>query len=195
MKRLQLIILFTALSTASVFAQYNRYENRGGERYQPDSDRQEFRSFERALDQFSFALVTNNLRAARYAKFQIMLDMEREIEQTRRALRAENIELGFGNYSKREPDWRTPRMHSRRNGTRQRSNNRGYAQRDIAELVHRLEKQERLYYRFSELRLERNRRGIVNENEHRRLMYSFQDTMREELLDDRTERERVRRGR
>ena len=188
MKRIKLLLLFIALSTTGIFAQY--YTNYGGtDRSEYRYNRQELRDFEYELEQFSYAMMTNNLREARYAKRQIMRDMEREIEQTRRLLLRFNQSYGNTNYSKREPDWRTPRMHSRGNGVHQRESetiNR------FSALVHQLEKQERLFYRFSELRLTDRRRDIINENEHRRIMYRFAESMRDEILDERTN---PRRGR
>lgn len=191
MKRIKLLLIFTALSKTGIFAQY--FANyRGLDRAETRIQRQELRDFQYEIEQFSYALITNNLRDSRYAKRQILRTMEREIEQTRRALHRFSNTYGE-TYSKRvEPDWRTPRMHSRGNGVRQQRNN---GINHYAEVIHQLEKQERLYYRFSELRLINNRRQIINENEHRRIMYRFEETMRDQLLDERTERTNPRRGR
>lgn len=190
MKRIKLFILITALSTTGIFAQY--YANyRGFARSELRIERQELIEFQTELELFSYALLTNNLRDARFAKRQILRSMEREIEQTNRALR--RLPTFYSqNYSKREPDWRTPRMHSRGNGAQQN----GIKTINVyAELIHQLEKQERLYYRFSELRLINGRRDIINENEHRRLMYRFEETMRDQLQNERAERTNPRRGR
>ncbi len=191
MKRLKLFLLITAFSTTGIYAQY--YVNYlGYDREEYRMNRQEFREFEYELEQFSYAMMRNNLRESRFSKQKILRDMEREIEQTRRALYRFSSFYDGETYSKREPDWRTPRMHSRGNGINQREN------RTInlySSLVHQLEKQERLYFRFSELKLTNRRRNIINENEHRRIMYRFAETLRDELLDERTERTNPRRGR
>jgi len=190
MKRIKLLVLLTILTTTGIFAQYYvSYRSYDNAEYR--INREELRDFEYELEQFSYALMTNNLREARYAKRQIMRDMEREIEQTRRELNRISYWRNQ-NYSKREPYWRTPRMESRGNGVRQRGDR---SRNEYAALVHQLEKQERLHYRFSELRLINRRRNIINENEHRRIMYRFAESMREELLDERTERTNPRRGR
>lgn len=191
MKRFKLLLLIIALSTTGVFAQYlANYQRYDREEYR--INRQEFRDFEYELEQFSYAMMTNNLRESRFSKRKIMRDMEREIEQTRLALYHFSTFYGDDTYSKREPDWRTPRMHSRGNGINQ---SRNESINQYSALIHQLEKQERLYYRFSELRLTNRRRDIINENEHRRIMYRFAETMRDDLLDERTERTNPRRGR
>ena len=181
MKRIKLLVLFTTLFTSGIFAQY--YANyRGIERSEYQINRQELRDLEDELEQFSYAMMTNNLRDARYIKRKIMKDMEREIEQTRRLLHRFSSLYSKNTFSKREPDWRTPRMHSRGNGVNQSGNqtiNR------YSSLIHQLEKQERLYYRFSQLHLTNRRRNIINENEHRQIMYRFVDSMRDQLLDER----------
>lgn len=189
MKRLQIIILILVISTSGTIAQNYRSESRGGESY--NTTREELRLFERLVDQFSFAMATNNVRAARFAKLEILREMERDITQNRLEIRALNQQRGSGFYSKREPNWRIPRMHSRGNGVQARGANRSI----LENRVHRLEKQEKLYIRFSELTLHRNRQGIVNENEHRRLMYRFQETIKEKLLAEGMVSERVSRGR
>jgi len=191
MKRIKLLLLFTAISTSGIFAQFfANYQSL--DRSEFGINRQEIRDFEYELEQFSYAMMRNNLREARYAKRQISRDMEREIEQTRRLIHQFSNVYGDNRYSKREPDWRTPRMHSRGNGTRQG----GFVTVNrYAELIHQLEKQERLFYRFSELRLTNRHRHIINENEHRRIMYQFAETMRGDFLDERAERTNPRRGR
>ena len=188
MKRLQLTLLFLILATTSLLGQNRNSDHRRGDISSFRADREELRDFEQELDRFSFAMITNNPRAARYAKYQIQLDMEREIDQAYRNLRALNYRFEAPRYSKREPEWRTPRLETRGNGIRQ--NNRT-SNREIARIVHRLEKQEHLYYMFSELRLERRTRGIQNEDEHRRIMYQFLDTMEEELFEHPDVRGRV----
>ncbi len=190
MKRIKLLLLFLALSTTGIFAQYSA-NYRGFDRAEYRIQVQEFRDFEYALEQFSYAIMTNNLPDARYLKRQILRDMEREIEQTRRALHQTTNTSTDITYSKREPDWRIPQMHSRGNGIDQN----GGRVNPYAVVVHRLELQERLFYRFSELRLIDNRRDIINENEHRRIMYRFSESMRDQILDERTERTNPRRGR
>lgn len=187
MKRIKLLLLFTALSTTGIFSQYSA-NYRGFDRSEYRIQVQEYRDFEYALEQFSYAIMTNNLPDARYLKRQILRDMEREIAQTRRALHQTTNSSTDITYSKREPDWRIPQMHSRGNG---RNQNDGQVNH-YAVIVHRLEMQERLFYRFSELRLTDRNRDIINENEHRRIMYRFIDSMGDELLDERTN---PRRGR
>jgi len=179
MKRAKLLFLITLLSTTGIFAQYAA-NYRGFDQTERRVNVQELREFEYELEQFSYAMLTNTLRDARYFKRQIMRDMEREIEQTRRSLRQFSNYSTNTTYSKREPDWRIPRMHSRGNGTNQRG---VYSINRLSQLVHQLEKQERLFYRFSELRLTNRRQDVINENEHRRIMYGFAETMRDQLLD------------
>lgn len=189
MKRLAILFIFTILISSNANAQrYTAHDN--GDRSTYRQDREELRDFEHDIEQLSYAMLTENTRKARNTKRRILRDMEREINQTERALRRFGRQRynqnGYYHY-----DWRTPRMHSKGNGAReQMSGNRS----EFAELVHQLEKQERLYYRFSELRLVGHRRGIINENEHRRIMYRFSETMRDELIEQRS-RPNPRRGR
>ncbi len=191
MKRIKLLFLFMALSTTGISAQYYaNYSNYNREDFR--INRQELRDFEYELEHFSYAMMTNNLREARYAKRQIERDMEREIQQTRRALRRFNSFNNNNGYSKRSNNNGSLRLQSRNNGARQRGVR---VVNEYSQLVHQLEKQERLFYRFSELRLTNRRRNIINENEHRRIMYRFAESMREELLEDRIERTNPRRGR
>ncbi len=189
MKRLAILFIFSILITINANAQrYTAHDN--GERSTYRQDRQELRDFEYDIEQLSYAMLTENTHKARNTKRRILRDMEREINQTERVLRRYGRQHynqnGYYHY-----DWRTPRLHSKRNGVNQRKRD---GRSEYAELVHRLEKQERLYYRFSELRLVGHRRGIINENEHRRIMYRFSETMRDELIEQRN-RPNARRGR
>ncbi|MBO6794317.1 MAG: hypothetical protein JJ895_10440 [Balneolaceae bacterium] len=189
MKRLTILFIFGFIITADIHAQrYTAYNNGEGSTYR--QDREELRDFEHEIEQLSYAMLTEHIRQARNTKRRILRDMEREINQTERALtrfnRTRYNHNGYYHY-----DWRTPRMHSKGNGVNQ---NRRNNSREYAKLVHQLEKQERLYFRFSELRLVGHRRGIINENEHRRIMYRFSETMRDELEEPRT-RTNPRRGR
>ena len=177
MKRFKLTIILLVLSTSTLFAQRGyRDGNNHSSTYRVD--RQELHQFEEVLDQFSFAMITGNMRAARYAKHEILLDMEREINQTRRKLNMVRREYGLERYSKRESNWGNSHLESRGNGVSH------YVRREVADMVHQLEKQERLYYRFSELRLESRRGQVTNEDEHRRIMYRFEETLREDLQSD-----------
>jgi hypothetical protein len=190
MKRLTILFIFSIIFSAQSSAQrYSAYYNNDRTNYR--LDREELRDFEYDIEQLSYAMLTENARLARTTKRNILRDMEREIEQTERKLRRFDRQRyqqnGYYHY-----DWRTPKLHSKRNGVHQEKRT---VRSEYAELVHRLEKQERLYYRFSELRLVGHRRGIINENEHRRIMYRFSDTMREELVEQHRTRPNPRRGR
>ena len=177
MKRLQIVLLVLILTSTHLFAQRGS-NSRNVEVASNRVDQQELRRFEQVLDQFSYAMMTNNIRASRYAKHEILLVMEREINQSKVKLRMLQHQNAVTTYSKREPDWRIPRMESRGRGLAQNQHIK------VAEVVHRLEKQERLYVRFNNLDLQRTGNRIINEDDHRKLMYRFKETMREDLLED-----------
>lgn len=184
MKRLLLTLLALVFATNTLLAQRNHQQGWSDESksvtYQ---DKAELHRFEELLDQFSFAMLTGNPRAARYSKHEILLAMDKEIDQAKRRLKNIRYAYRSNSYSKRRYDWGIPRMESKRNGIR------NYSQREVAELVHRIEKQERLYHQFVELDLQRRRNGrIINEDDHRRIMYRFAETMRDDIYGDNAQR-------
>lgn len=177
------LLFFTVLTVEGAGAvshpQSEIYQNEEYGSYRKEL--REYREFEKELDRFSYAMLTNNRRVARLAKYQLLKDMEREIQQTRRKLAVYSQSSRSTRYSKREPDWRTPRLESKANGLEQHGR---ISTKALAALIHRREQQERLYKRFRELSLVHPRRGIINEDEHRRIVYRFKDTMKEALLEN-----------
>ncbi len=183
MKRVKLILIFIAASTTTAFTQvYTSYGNYNSS-HNVRSDIHEIRVFERELDQFSYALMIGDRITAIHAKNHILEDMEREIRETAAKLNALDMLLESNSQNVRERNaFRSGRIQSRKNGVLQEKQE---IRREIQIVNQRLEKQERLYIRFDDLQLIHRRRGLINENEHRRIMYEFKETMRDDLVETR----------
>ena len=179
MKLLQLSLLIVA-STTTVFAQgYTPYH----EEYKPyrtvQNEIHEIRVFERELDQFSYALMIGDRITARESKRHIMDDMRREMRESKIRINELEREVELANRSYRQRSYSNSlRLRSRENG---RSMGLREIQRELQKTIYRLEKQERLFIRFEDLSLTDRRGRLINENEHRRIMYEFKNTMREQL--------------
>lgn len=184
MKRLiTLATIIVLMSTSDSFAQL--YASNSGRNYNNNIRKEvrELQNFEKKLDQFSYAMQVGDIRSAQRFKNQLLNKMENEIIQNRRAIIQPRFQRNTNN--RRSYSRYDNQLYSKRNGSIGNRLNREYW-----ETVDRLEEQRNLYRRFEALDLTRRRRGIINENKHRRIMYQFRDTMREEIQ---YERERGRR--
>ena len=144
---------------------------------QEDSRREnmrELKRFEHTLDQFSFAMVVGDERTALRIKGEILTDMLREVEQSRIKVREFTGDPRFNQMN--TPQYLNSGVYSKRNSE---FNLENYTL-DIAELVDRYRRQQIFYYEFRETEIV-SRRGIENENKHRKIMYAFQETMKEDI--------------
>lgn len=178
MKKLILTTTLSLFAAVTLYAQvYTSYQNRFDNNTNHRETIREIRLFEQELDHFSYAMMIDDSRAARIAKRQILIDMEREINQTYQLLRVKTRLAGFYSpLTKEEYRRKVGEMHSRRNGYNDSS-----IGREIVKIEQRLELQEHLLNRFKRMQLTARRGRIVNENEHRRIMYQFRETMNDEL--------------
>ena len=175
MKRLMMVILLAVLYGSDVNAQ--SFLQRQSSAEQVDARREnmrEFKNFEHTLDQFSFSMVVSDTPAARRIKSAIELDMLREVEQSRRLVRKVTGDPRFDRMN--SPQYLDKGMYSKRNNEYDISQ---YT-KNIGQLVNRYRVQQILYYEFKETEISRGR-GVVNENKHRKIMYDFLETMKEDL--------------
>lgn len=177
-----IIALITALNAnAQVYS--ISYSERVSSNNEYREQIREVQNFENKLDRFSYALVTNDLWEAQRTKTKILRAMEAEIARTKKELRKLRNNRNLG----RSYTYGSKSVYSKRNG-------RGII---FSELVDQLEYQKTLRYRFKNTDLKNSRRGIKNENTHRRLMYEFRDTMIEGQSSSHTRKrnyQRARRG-
>lgn len=174
-----IILMSTSDSLAQMYASNSGRNSNNNIR----KEVRELQNFEEKLDQFSYAMQVGDIRSAQRFKNQLLNKMENEIIQNRRAIIQPRSQRNTNN--RRSYSRYDNQLYSKRNGSIGNRLNREYW-----ETVDRLEDQRDLYRRFERLDLTKRRRGIINENKHRRIMYQFRDTMREEIQ---SERERGRR--
>lgn len=187
MKRLSLFIIITLISTTIIQAQNSTVRRVATQNYDQSrrSDVLGLQYFDNQLDKFSYSLMVNDVWAADRNKSKILDVMNREIRETRKEL--EILERGSNWFSKRDDNYRqrNTSIYSKNNGTRSRSF-------EARLLVDRLELQIKLRNRFEDTRLINRRNNLVNEQEHRSLMYRFRDILIQEL--DNSGNNRNRRG-
>jgi hypothetical protein len=192
MKRLITLSLILIIGTTTANAQYVSvtYSGYSANQREIRKDVKELRDFEYQLDRFSYLLMVDDLRKARFVKQLIIKDMEREIRQTRSKLRAMERSLNVTHYRRERAQ-----VYSKRNGQR----NRGDSFYELQILEERLQHQMIVKEEFEYTRLRTRNRGKISANRHRSLMYEFRDTMRDEIKEARDDnrivpRQRYRRG-
>ncbi len=186
MKRLIIITFITLFISANSQAQRNRVHKTSYPAGEYKSELREIQKFDRQSDTFSYALMTGDRWSARKNKAKILRTMEAEIWDTRQKL---NEISYYGNkYSKRSGN---EYYRGRKGGVYSKQNGRKVSRYEQQLLINKLEKQIRIKNRFENTELIGNRRGrIINEREHRKLMYRFRDTMIEGLENERGQRQR-----
>lgn len=185
MKRLITFAIIVLVSGSNSFAQfYTSHSNtRSNNGKNLKKEIRELQNFEDKLDQFSYSMQVGDIRSAQRLKAQLLSKMENEIIQNRRSIlepRFQNRPSATRKYSRYDNQ-----LYSKRNGSI-----RSGLRNEDWETLDRLQEQRDLYRRFEVLDLTRGRRGIINENKHRRIIYQFRDVMREEIQ---VERDKTRR--
>tara|TARA_Y100001935_G_scaffold238369_1_gene224818 strand:- start:177287 stop:177865 length:579 start_codon:yes stop_codon:yes gene_type:complete len=187
----KLITLLIAITITSAGIKANQFDDDRGRSNDPRrieirKDVRQLQRFEQKLDKFSYAMLVGDLYTARYLKNEILDDMERELNENNRNKYRDRMDVMP--YSKRRVegngDYGT--IYSKRNGAA--NANWKLSDRRLFEI------QSELYFEFRNLRLNRGRRGIMNENRHRAIMYEFRDTMKKEIRQERGEINKTRRG-
>lgn len=186
MKRLIIttFIIATAFTTSDaqqVSFEYSSYDNN---RNANRSDLRAIQNFENQLDQFSYSMMVENVWQARKSKTAIIRSMENEIRKTRSELNAisENSYSHSTSVRQRANRNRNSSIYSKRNGSQSYEFDR---------LIKQLEDLKRIKRRFVNTDLvQSRRRGIINKRDHRKLMYSFRDIMRDDLEQARQGRRR-----
>tara|TARA_R110000868_G_scaffold410693_8_gene699920 strand:+ start:3151 stop:3708 length:558 start_codon:yes stop_codon:yes gene_type:complete len=140
-----------------------------------NSELRAFQNFENQLDQFSYAMMVEDVWLARKAKQAIIHTMEIQILSTQKKIN--------------ELSWRGT-SYSKRDNSQTRSRNGGiYSKRngigsdfELNQLIDQLETKRWIKYNFESTELiHSRRRDIVNKKDHRQLMYRFRDLMRDDL--------------
>ncbi len=187
MKRLLIttfIIASTIITTNAqhVSLQYSRF---GENDSRNNAELRALRNFEEKLDQFSYSMMVGNAWLAQKTKKEIVHLMEMEIRKTQREI--DELVWVRSAYSKKSNQTqfrnRTGSVYSKGNGMGQNF--------EINQLMDQIETQKWIKYNFEYTNLIRNRRrGVINERQHRKLMYQFRDLMLENLEQPRRERRR-----
>lgn len=184
MKRLMIITFITLFSVVSLQAQRNRIQRVNYSSNEFNHELSQLRNFDQQLDKFSYALMTGDTWAAKKNKAKIIHAMENEILDTR--IKLSKFSGHASAYSKRDGN-RTYR--GRNGGVYSKNNGRKASRYEEQLLIEQLERQIRIKNRFENTALTGYRsQHIVNEREHRKLMYRFRDTITEELEQQRGDR-------
>lgn len=184
MKRLMIITFITLFTVSSAYAQRNRIQGTNYSSNEYNTELRKLRSFDQQLDKFSYALMIGDSWSARKNKAKIIRAMENEILETRTSL--SKFSGHSSAYSKRDGN-RTYR--GRNGGVYSKNNGRETSRYEEQLLNEQLERQIRIKNRFENTALTGHRsQRIINEREHRKLMYKFRDTITEELEQQRGDR-------